>query len=121
MTQFHQVQTINDLDRHIEQAKGQIIMIDYYADWCVACLEYEKYTFANPEVMTLMQSFYLIQIDVTENNKEHQKLLKRYSLFGPPGIIFYNQNGEHLKSLDIVGFKNAKDFKELITEIKNDI
>ena len=121
LTQFHQVQTINDLDRHIEQAKGQIIMIDYYADWCVACLEYEKYTFANPEVMTLMQSFYLIQIDVTENNKEHQKLLNRYSLFGPPGIIFYNQNGEHLKSLDIVGFKNAKDFKELITEIKNDI
>jgi len=121
LTQFQQVQTINDLDHHIEQAKGQIIMIDYYADWCVACLEYEKYTFANPEVMSLMQSFHLIQIDVTENNKEHQKLLKRYGLFGPPGIIFYNQNGEHLKSLDIVGFKNAKDFKELLIKIKNDI
>ena len=65
-----------------------------------------------------MKDFVLIQIDVTKNNKEHEKLLKRFGLYGPPGIIFFDKNGNHLQQYDIVGFKNAEDFLSILNKIK---
>lgn len=117
-TFFNQIQTLEELEKNIDKEKNKPILIDFYADWCVACLEYEKYTFQDENVQLKMKDFVLIQIDVTKNNKEHEKLLKRFGLYGPPGIIFFDKNGNHLQQYDIVGFKNAEDFLSILNKIK---
>ena len=117
---FNQVNTVAELEMLLNTVKEKPMLIDFYADWCVACLEYEKYTFQDAKVSTLMQDFYLIQIDVTKNNLEHKNLLNQFNLFGPPGIIFFNKQGKHLKQYDIVGYKNADQFLTLLKKIKQD-
>ncbi len=117
---FNQVDTVAELATALNTVKEKPTLIDFYADWCVACLEYEKYTFQDAEVSALMQDFYRIQIDVTENNLEHKNLLNQFNLFGPPAIIFFNKQGKHLKQYDIVGYKNADEFLTLLTKIKQD-
>ena len=117
---FNQVDTVAELATALNTVKEKPTLIDFYADWCVACLEYEKYTFQDAKVSALMQDFYRIQIDVTENNLEHKNLLNQFNLFGPPAIIFFNKQGKHLKQYDIVGYKNADEFLTLLTKIKQD-
>ena len=117
---FNQVDTVAELETVLNTVKEKPTLIDFYADWCVACLEYEKYTFQDAKVSALMQDFYRIQIDVTENNLEHKNLLNQFNLFGPPAIIFFNKQGKHLKQYDIVGYKNADEFLTLLTKIKQD-
>ena len=117
---FNQVNTVAELEMLLNTVKEKPMLIDFYADWCVACLEYEKYTFQDAKVSALMQDFYRIQIDVTENNLEHKNLLNQFNLFGPPAIIFFNKQGKHLKQYDIVGYKNADEFLTLLTKIKQD-
>ncbi len=117
---FNQVGTVAELETALNTVKEKPTLIDFYADWCVACLEYEKYTFQDAKVSALMQDFYRIQIDVTENNLEHKNLLNQFNLFGPPAIIFFNKQGKHLKQYDIVGYKNADEFLTLLTKIKQD-
>ena len=94
-------------------------MLDFYADWCVACLEYEKYTFANPEVVIAMKKFNLIKADVTDNNNEDRILLETFSLFGPPAILFFDKEGNHLKQFDVVGFKKPEEFHLLLDRVLN--
>jgi len=118
-TFFEQIDTVSDLENAINANPGQPILIDFYADWCVACLEYEKYTFQDIEVNTLMRDFYRIQIDVTDNNEEHKNLLRKFNLFGPPGVLFFDKQGTQLKQYDIVGFKNANEFASILKEIKH--
>ena len=103
-----------ELQNLLTDSNKKPIILDFYADWCVACLEYEKFTFKDPEVIKLMSQFELLQIDVTENNDDHQNLLKKFNLFGPPGIIFFNAEGNEIKELRTIGFKNAKDFSSIL-------
>ena len=103
-----------ELQNLLTDSNKKPIILDFYADWCVACLEYEKFTFKDPEVINLMSQFELLQIDVTENNDDHQNLLKKFNLFGPPGIIFFNAEGNEIKELRTIGFKNAKDFSSIL-------
>ena len=110
---------MSDLENAINANPGQPILIDFYADWCVACLEYEKYTFQDIEVNTLMRDFYRIQIDVTDNNEEHKNLLRKFNLFGPPGVLFFDKQGTQLQQYDIVGFKNANEFASILKKIKH--
>ncbi|HEY0635295.1 MAG TPA: protein-disulfide reductase DsbD, partial [Gammaproteobacteria bacterium] len=91
-------------------AQGKPVMVDYYADWCVSCKEFEKYTFANPEVQAALADAVLLQIDVTENTDNDQALLKRYRLIGPPAILFFDRDGRELGEYRLVGFVPAADF-----------
>jgi thiol:disulfide interchange protein DsbD len=85
-------------------------MLDFYADWCVSCREMEKFTFTDPRVHARLVQLQLLRADVTANNTDDQALLKRFSLFGPPGIIFFDSHGGEVKALRVVGFQSADVF-----------
>ena len=107
---FTRVKTIADLDAAIKAANGKPVMLDFYADWCTSCKEMEKLTFNNAKVKTALQNTVLLQADVTENNDGDQALLKHFGLFGPPGIIFFDKNGQEIKSIRTIGFQDANRF-----------
>ena len=91
------------------------IIIDFYADWCVSCKEMEKLTFSHPDVAARRGKMTLLHVDVTANTAEDQALLKRFKLFGPPGIIFFNKEGQMVTST--IGFKSAEPFKEILDQV----
>ncbi|CUA93205.1 protein-disulfide reductase DsbD [Thiomonas bhubaneswarensis] len=104
--QFQRIKTVTDLDR-IVAASSKPVMLDFYADWCVSCKEMEHFTFTDPAVARQMAGFTLIQADVTNNTADDKALLKRFQLFGPPGIIFFKGGKEVGR---VVGFEDAKTF-----------
>jgi len=89
-------------------------MLDFYADWCVSCKEMERYTFSDPQVASRMGRMLLLKADVTANNDEHKALLKRFGLFGPPGIIFFDAQGQERKGLRVVGYMKADAFAAVL-------
>ena len=104
---FAPVRSSEQLDRAVRTA-AQPAMLDFYADWCVSCKEMEKFTFSDPRVHARLQQLNLLRADVTANNADDQALLKRFNLFGPPGIIFFNQSGAEV--LRVVGYESADTF-----------
>jgi len=107
---FQRIDSSAQLDSAISAAAGKPVMLDFYADWCVSCKEMERYTFTNEAVRTRLAGMVALQADVTQNNDEHKALLKRFSLFGPPGIIFFDRQGKQLNDLRVVGFQPADKF-----------
>lgn len=105
---FVQVDSINELEQVLSRA-DRPVMLDFYADWCVSCIEMERFTFSDPGVARTLDGFVLVQADVTANTPEHRALLKKFRLFGPPGIIFFDPQGREL-DLRVVGFQNAERF-----------
>jgi thioredoxin:protein disulfide reductase len=89
-------------------ASGKPAMLDFYADWCVSCKEMEKFTFSDPRVQARLKELDLLRADVTANNAGDQALLKRFGLFGPPGIIFFDDKGHEV--LRVVGYEPADRF-----------
>ncbi len=114
---FRQVKTVAELDSIVQQSAGKVVMLDFYADWCVACKELELFTFSDPRVQMALKNAVLLQADVTKNTAEDAALLKRFNLFGPPGIIFFDANGEELKSLQVIGFQNADKFLTTLNQL----
>ncbi len=92
----------------------QPVLIDFYADWCVACLEFEKFTFTDKEVKAIMKQYILLKADVTNNNLNDKELMKKFNIFGPPAIIFFNNSGVEIRQIRTIGFKNAKEFKKIL-------
>lgn len=113
---FQRIKSVTDLDRAIKNANGKTVMLDFYADWCSACKEMEKYTFSDDKVKVALKNTVLLQADVTANNDDDQALLKRFDLFGPPGIIFFDQTGNEIKNR-VVGYKNAEDFTQILNKV----
>ena len=113
---FIRIKTIADLDQYLNTTKKPI-MLDFYADWCVACKEYEKFTFTDTTVQQLLKNSTLLQVDVTANSEEDKALLKRFMLFGPPGIIFFDQNGQEITSMRTIGYQNPKRFISTLTKL----
>ena len=109
---FERVATVEALDTRLAAAKaaGKPVMLDFYADWCVSCKEMERFTFAEAKVAASMKQMVLLQADVTANNDADKALLKRFGLFGPPGIIFWSPAGSELGDLRVVGFVPADKF-----------
>ena len=93
-------------------------MLDFYADWCVSCKEMEHFTFSDPRVRKELDALLLLQVDVTANNAEHKALLKRFSLFGPPGIIFFDAQGNEVKGLRVIGYQNADRFLRTLSLLR---
>ena len=106
---FLRVKSAAELDARLAAAK-QPVMLDFYADWCVSCKEMERYTFSDPAVAERMGRMLLLQADVTASDGEDRALLKRFQLFGPPGIIFFTPQGREVPDLRVVGFQEAKEF-----------
>jgi thiol:disulfide interchange protein DsbD len=104
---FGPVRSSAQLDQAVKTA-AQPSMLDFYADWCVSCKEMEKFTFSDPRVHARLQQLNLLRADVTANNPDDQVLLKRFKLFGPPGIIFFDHSGAEV--LRVVGYESADTF-----------
>ncbi len=111
------VSTGADLDAAILAARGKPVLLDFYADWCVSCKEMERFTFTDAQVKARLAGMVKVQADVTANNAEHQVLLKRFRLFGPPGIIFFDKNGNEINGLRVIGFQSADKFAGVLDEV----
>ncbi|WP_434661131.1 protein-disulfide reductase DsbD [Paraburkholderia sp. A3BS-1L] len=104
---FAPVRSSAQLDAMLKTA-GKPSMLDFYADWCVSCKEMESLTFSDSRVQARLAQLGLLRADVTANNRDDQALLKRFGLFGPPGIIFFDASGQEV--LRVVGYENADKF-----------
>jgi thiol:disulfide interchange protein DsbD len=108
-TDFIRVASNIELEEKLK-SPGKPVMLDFYADWCVSCKEMEALTFSDARVKPKLDAMLLLQADVTANTAEHRALLKRFSLFGPPGIIFFDAQGREIKGLRVIGYQNAERF-----------
>ena len=116
---FKQIQNLDDLSRELNQRDNKIVMLDFYADWCFSCKEYEKFTFRNPKVKELLADHRLLQVDVTQNNAEHKALLKHFNLYGPPAILFFDKRQNELLTFRIVGYKNSKQMLDHLKKLQH--
>jgi thiol:disulfide interchange protein DsbD len=106
---FDNVADLTELESRVQGA-GRYVMLDFYADWCVSCKEMERFTFSDPRVQAKLADALLLKADVTLNTAEHKALLKRFNLFGPPGILFFDPQGREVPGIKVVGFQDADDF-----------
>ena len=113
---FTRIASVAELDATLKSHPGQLAMLDFYADWCVSCKEMEKLTFTNPAVRTRLDSMLLLQADVTANNEADKALLKRFHLFGPPGIIFF-RNGTEVPNTRVIGFQSIDKFLQSLAAV----
>jgi thioredoxin:protein disulfide reductase len=111
---FVVIHSLAELDTQLSKAKeeNKSVLLDFYADWCISCKEMEVNTFANAQVTNELKQMVLLQADVTANSPENQALLKRFGLFGPPGILIFNQNSEEQKDLRVIGYMPPQRFVE---------
>lgn len=107
---FKRIKTVQDLDRELANAGGRTVMLDFYADWCVSCKEMEKLTFVDPAVQAKLADTILLQVDVTANDAEDKAMLKRFKLFGPPGIILFGPDGQEIPDSRVIGYQNPEKF-----------
>lgn len=110
---FVPVRSTAELDAALRQGRG-ITMLDYYADWCVSCKEMERNTFSDPRVAAVLDQLHLLQADVTANSPDDQALLKRHGLFGPPGILFFDAQGNELADLRVIGYQPPDAFLAIL-------
>jgi thiol:disulfide interchange protein DsbD len=113
--EFVRVNSAAELDAALAKSPGKIAMLDFYADWCVSCKEMEKLTFSDPHIQEKFADMILLQADVTANNEDDKALLKRFNLFGPPGIIFFDKSGREITGGRVVGYQNADKFGMSLT------
>lgn len=108
--EFKRVKTVDELDAALAANRGKTTMLDFYADWCVSCVEMEKLTFVDPAVQAKLADTVLLQVDVTANDAHDKAMLKRFGLFGPPGIILFDRNGVEIPDSRVIGYQNAAKF-----------
>ncbi|MCH9758954.1 MAG: protein-disulfide reductase DsbD [Proteobacteria bacterium] len=95
---------------NIAASAGKPIMLEFYADWCVSCKEFERFTLRDERVRQRLQNTLLLRADVTDNTPADRELLKHFNLFGPPAILFYNRHGEQITQVRVIGYENAEEF-----------
>ena len=114
---FQVVTSITQLDKLLQANKGKKIMLDFSADWCTSCKELEEVTFANKEVKNALDGYVLIRADVTENSEKNKALSKKYGVFGPPALLFFDTNLKVKSSKTIIGFIEVKPFLEHLSTL----
>ncbi|MBH0081157.1 protein-disulfide reductase DsbD [Pseudoalteromonas sp. NZS11] len=118
--EFKQVADLAKLKEAVAQAndEGRMVMVDLYADWCVACKEFEHYTFPDAKVQSEFSHYQLIQIDLTESDNKTIELMEEYTVFGLPSILFFNTQGQELSTQRVTGFLNAEDFAKHLAVVR---
>lgn len=116
-TAFKRVKTSADVDAAIRSANGRPVMLDFYADWCVSCIEMEKLTFSDKAVESALDNMLLLQADVTANDAEDKALLKRFGLFGPPGIIIFGKDGQEVRAARVIGYQAPERFLQSLKQV----
>jgi thiol:disulfide interchange protein DsbD len=114
---FQRVSDADEVDKAVRAAAGRPVMLDFYADWCVSCKEMERFTFTDSRVQAKLEQMVKLQADVTANTAEHGVLLKRFRLFGPPGVIFFDRDGREIPGLRVIGFQNAEKFAGVLDQV----
>lgn len=115
---FKKIHSIDELDELISASKGKKIMLDFYADWCTSCKELEHITFADEDVKKALSKYVLVQADVTANTDEEKALSKKFSLFGPPALIFFDEEGTELKDDRVIGFLPPEELTQKLAKIE---
>lgn len=108
--QFQVIHSGEELDAIIAANPGRKVMLDFSAEWCTACKEYADITFTDPAVQAALRDFILVQADVTDNSDAEKALTKRFNLFGPPAILFFDADGKWLESKTLIGYKPPEQF-----------
>lgn len=113
---FTLISNVNDIQQQVAE-NDRWVMLDLYADWCVACKEFEQYTFSDAGVQTQFQEFQLIQADVTRNNAQDIEIFSRYKVLGLPTILFFDPEGKERPEYRVTGYMNAEDFEKHLEKI----
>lgn len=116
---FKRIHSISELEEQLNNARGKVVMLDFYADWCVACKELEEFTFNDPSVKKALENAVLLQADVTANSAEEIALLNKFKLFGPPGIVFFNKSGHEVAPLKVIGYQAPEDFIKVLNQLNS--
>lgn len=114
---FQKVISLKELDALLQQNKGKKIMLDFSAQWCVACKEFDDVTFADPMVQDALKDFVLIRADITANDADAKALSQKFNVFGPPAIIFFDPSLHVMDAKTVVGFMKPEPFLEHIKNI----
>jgi thiol:disulfide interchange protein DsbD len=115
---FTRVKTVADLDAALARTGGKTALLDFYADWCVSCKEMEKLTFVDPAVKARLADSVLLQVDVTANDADDKAMLKRFNLFGPPGIILFDGLGQEIPDSRVIGYQDSAKFTASLARLK---
>jgi thiol:disulfide interchange protein DsbD len=107
---FTRIKTVAQLDAALAATGGRTALLDFYADWCVSCKEMEKLTFVDPAVKARLANTVLLQVDVTANDADDRAMLKRFGLFGPPGIIMFDKRGTEIPDSRVIGYQDTNKF-----------
>jgi thiol:disulfide interchange protein DsbD len=115
---FTRIKTVEQLDAALAATNGKTAMLDFYADWCVSCKEMEKLTFVDPAVKGRLANTLLLQVDVTANDADDRALLKRFGLFGPPGIILFDRAGREIADGRVIGYQDSQKFLASLAKLQ---
>lgn len=111
---FIHISSLAELDTQLAEAKGKKVMFDLYADWCVACKEFEKYTFSDAKVQQKLDEMVLLQVDMTRNSSDNDAIMQRFQILGLPTILFFDEQGQEISQMRITGFLDAEKFLDWI-------
>jgi len=114
---FKAIKGVEGLERELAVAQNKPVMLDFYADWCISCKEMEHLTFSDAEVQKILTHFVLLQADVTSNDEQDKALYKRFGIFGPPAVLFFDTNGQEQQAYRVVGFMQAEAFRQHLQKI----
>ncbi|MGB9095425.1 protein-disulfide reductase DsbD [Erwinia sp.] len=114
---FTRISDTDQLNKALQNAQGRITLLDLYADWCVACKEFEKYTFSQPDVQSALSNTQLLQADVTANNAQDSALLKQLQVLGLPTILFFDASGKEIPHSRVTGFMDAAAFQQHLQKL----
>ncbi len=114
---FQTIESLSQLNQWLNSNTQQPFMVDFTADWCVTCKEMEKYTFSDSQVQSQLNTFKVLQIDVTANTEAQRQLLKHFSLYGPPAILFFDADGQEMPQYRVMGFMKAELFTDLLDRV----
>jgi len=116
---FKRIKSVEDLQGELASAnnQGKMVMLDFYADWCVYCKDYEKYVFTDPRVQQALSNVVLLQADVTANDEQDKALLKHVKVTAPPAILFFDKQSTEMRGYRLVGSMDADEFLAHVTKV----